>query len=165
MLSSNSQGLPETECSDLRGVRVLVVEDAWRLATALKGLLETLGLEVVGPAATIFEAERLAAACMPEVAVVNLNLKGEMAYGLINQLHDGGVAVIVVSGYVVLPRLTEKAALILQMPFNGPELVAALHKATDSKVFAPRVYSGRTDADGKGGKARYDRESGRSRGF
>jgi DNA-binding response OmpR family regulator len=126
--SSNLKGLPEAECSDLRGVRVLVVEDAWHLATTLKVLLETLGIEVVGPAATIFEAEHLAAARMPEVAVVDLNLKGEMAYGLINQLHDDGVPVIVVSGYAV-PRLTEKAAVILQKPFNGPDLVAALRQA------------------------------------
>src|SRR5258705_11685058 len=119
MLSSNS----------LAGVRLLVFEDAWHVATTLKALLETLGMGVVGPAVSIFGAERLAAARMPQVAVVDLNLKGEMAYGLINQLHDGGVPVIVASGYAVLPRLTENAAVILQKPYNGPDLVAALRQA------------------------------------
>jgi CheY-like chemotaxis protein len=115
-------------------VRVLVVEDAWHVATALKGLLEGLGMQVVGPAATILEAERLAAEQMPEVAVVDVNLKGEMAYGLVDRLHDSGVPVIVVSGYAVLPSLNEKALalVILQKPFSGPDLVAALRQATRS---------------------------------
>jgi DNA-binding NtrC family response regulator len=136
--SSSIEGLPEATCSDLRGTRVLVAEDVWHLATALKALLESLGMEVVGPADTILEAERLAAARVPEVAVVDLNLKGQMAHGLINQLHDGGVSVIVISGYAVLPELTEKAALILQKPFNGPDLVAALSQVVGSRTSGSR---------------------------
>jgi DNA-binding NtrC family response regulator len=130
--SSNDQILAEAETLRLRGVRVLIVEDAWQVAAALKAVLEDLRMEVLGPVATILEAERLTAAHMPEVAVIDVNLKGEMAYGLINQLHDRGVPVIVVTGYAVLPRLTEKAAAILQKPFNGPELVTALRQAVDS---------------------------------
>ena len=47
--------------TDLSSVRVLVVEDCWPTATALEALLDELGMEVVGPAATISDAERLAA--------------------------------------------------------------------------------------------------------
>jgi CheY-like chemotaxis protein len=130
--SSNDQILAEAETLRLRGVRVLIVEDAWQVAAALKAVLEDLRMEVLGPVATILEAERLTAAHMPEVAVIDVNLKGEMAYGLISQLHDRGVPVIVVTGYAVLPRLTEKAAAILQKPFNGPELITALRQAVDS---------------------------------
>jgi CheY-like chemotaxis protein len=60
---------------------------------------------------------------------VIINLKGEMAYDLVEQLHDLGVRVVVVSGYAVLSRLTEKAAAVLQKPFNGPELLSALRRA------------------------------------
>src|SRR5262245_1520657 len=131
---SNLEGVPEAVCSDLKGVRVLVAEDVWHLATALRALLESLGMEVVGPADSILEADRLAAARMPDVAVVDLNLKGQMAYGLINRLHDKGVSVIVISGYAVLPGLTEKPALTLQKPFNGSDLVAALGQAVRSRT-------------------------------
>jgi CheY-like chemotaxis protein len=51
-----------------------------------------------------------------------------MAYDLIDQLHDQGVPVVVVSGYALLPRLTEKVAAVLQKPFNGPELLEALRR-------------------------------------
>lgn len=132
MRSPDNECPSEMELAELRNVRVLVVEDAWHVATALRGLLEGLGMQVVGPAASVLEAERLAAAQMPEVAVVDVNLKGEMAYGLVDQLHDSGVPVIVVSGYAVLPSLTEKAVVILQKPFNGPDLVTALQHAISS---------------------------------
>jgi hypothetical protein len=40
----------------LKGVAVLVVEDIWHVATALKSTLEQMGMHVVGPTATTVEA-------------------------------------------------------------------------------------------------------------
>ena len=124
--------LSERDHSELAGVRVLVVEDTWHVARAMKNLLEGLGMEVIGPAATVSEAEQQAAAQMPEVALIDINLKGEMAYGLIDHLHDEGIPIIVVSGYAVLGSLTEKAVAILQKPYEASELIAALHGAVGS---------------------------------
>jgi DNA-binding response OmpR family regulator len=114
---------------DLPGVRVLIVEDQWHVANALRSLLEVEGMEVSGPAGKTADARRLADTHRPELAVVDINLKGEMAYSLIDDLHDRGVRVVVVSGYAVLPRLTAKVSAVLQKPFNGPELLAALRRA------------------------------------
>ena len=114
--------------SSLKGVHVLVVEDAWHLAKALKSALTQVGIDVAGPAATIAEAERLVAEHQPDVAVVDVNLNGEMAYGLIDWLHDRGVRVIVVSGYAVLQRSTDKAAAVLQKPFSVALLLATLRR-------------------------------------
>jgi CheY-like chemotaxis protein len=116
-------------CTDLKGARVLVVEDHWHVANALKLLLEAEGAAVRGPASTTADAQRLAIGHELDLAVVDINLKGEMAYGLIDQLHALGVRVVVVSGYAVLPRSTEKVAAVLQKPFNGPELLSALRRA------------------------------------
>jgi len=116
-------------CSSLKGVRVLVVEDHWHVANALKLCLETEGMTVSGPAATTADAQRLATEQKPNLAVVDINLKGETAYVLIDHLIDRGVPVVVVTGYAVLPELTEKVVAVLQKPFNGPELLAALHRA------------------------------------
>src|SRR5262249_12581937 len=103
--------------SELRGIRVLVVEDQWHVANALKLLLGAEGMETVGPAPTVADARQLAAERKPDVAVVDINLKGEMAYGLIEQLHAQGVRIVVVSGYV-LQRLTEKVSAVLHKPVN-----------------------------------------------
>jgi DNA-binding response OmpR family regulator len=114
--------------SSLEGVSVLVVEDTWHVAKALKSALEHVGMDVSGPAATTAEARRLTAEHMPRVAVVDVNLKREMASGLIEELHDQGVSVVVVSGYAVPPISADKAAAILQKPFSGSELLATLRR-------------------------------------
>jgi DNA-binding NtrC family response regulator len=101
--AANNQIMEDASSSELGGARVLVVEDALHLASALKGLLERVGVEVVGPVATVSEAERLAAARMAEVAVIDVKLRGETADGLIDKMHGRGVPVIVVSGYPVPP--------------------------------------------------------------
>jgi len=124
--------LSEGDDSELAGVRVLIVEDTWHVAKALKGLLEGLGMQVIGPAATVSEAEEHAAVQMPELALIDINLKGEMAYGLIDHLHDEHIPIIVLSGYAVLTSLTEKAAAILQKPYQASELIAALHSVVGS---------------------------------
>ena len=121
--SDFAEGLSD---ADLRGVRVLVVEDSWLTATALKALLDELGMEVVGPAASIPDAERLASEDRPEVAVIDINLRGQMAYTLIERLHNQGVRVVVVTGYPVLPQATAKIAVVVQKPFSIPALRAAL---------------------------------------
>ena len=76
----------------LRGVRVLIVEDSWHVATALASLLTDIGMVVIGPISTIAEAEPLMAEQQPELAVVGLNLKGEMAFDLVDGLHERGCA-------------------------------------------------------------------------
>jgi DNA-binding response OmpR family regulator len=126
MPSTNDTEAPNGKASGLKGLRVLVVEDTWLVAKALKTALEGMGMVVAGPAANTADAERLVAEEAPHLAVVDVNLKGEMAYGLIDRMHDRGVRVVVVSGYAVLPNSTKKAAAILQKPFSGAELRATL---------------------------------------
>ena len=87
--------------SDLKGVQVLVVEDTWQVARAMKSLLEGLEMLVIGPASTTADARRLIAANNPRLALVDMNLKREMANDLIDELHAQGTAIIVVSGYAI----------------------------------------------------------------
>jgi DNA-binding response OmpR family regulator len=106
-----------------------VVEDHWQVANALKSFLEAEGMMVSGPAATTADAQRLATEQKLDLAVVDIHLKLETAYTLIHHLDDQGVRVVVLSGYSVLPQLTQKVVAVLQKPFNGRELLGALRRA------------------------------------
>jgi len=86
-------------------------------------------MDVAGPAATLDEAERLLATQEPEVAIVDINIKGEMAYGLIDSLHGRGIRVVVISGYAVPQVAQGKVAAILQKPFSAKSLLAILRQA------------------------------------
>jgi len=127
MTSSNAHDLRGAGSSDLKGVGILLVEDSWHLGKVMKTLLQALGADVAGPAATTVEAERLLSEQPPDVAFVDVRLReGELAYGLIDRLHDQGVPVIVISGYAVLPLPPAKAAAILQKPVSAAQLLATL---------------------------------------
>ncbi len=117
----------------LSDLRVLVVEDSWHVANALKTLLEELGVKVTGPAGTPAEAERLLGAHLPDVAIVDVNLKGEMAYGLIDRLNERGVRVVVISGYAVPQVAQAHVAAVLQKPFSAKALLAILREAAASR--------------------------------
>jgi DNA-binding response OmpR family regulator len=129
MSTRGKQDDDNSDGSTLKGVRVLVVEDTWQVAKALETALEHLGMRVSGPAATIADARKLVAAQKPTIAVVDMNLKREMAGSLIDELHEQGVPVLVVSGYAVPPAPAAKVAAILQKPFSETELLTALQAA------------------------------------
>ena len=129
MPTSKTGGADKPSRADLKGVRVLVVEDHWHVANALRSFLEAEGMKVSGPVATTADARRLATEQKPDLAVVDIHLKLETAYVLIHQLDDLGVRVVVLSGYAVLPELTEKVVAVLQKPFNAPGLLGALRHA------------------------------------
>jgi DNA-binding response OmpR family regulator len=107
-------------------VSVLVVEDAWHVATALKGVLEQLGMHVLGPAATTLEARRLLATQRPRAALVDVNLRGEMAWDLIDDLREQGIDVVVMSGYALPDTSRGRPLTHLQKPFDAAELMTAL---------------------------------------
>ena len=114
---------------DLKGVRALVVEDTWNIGTALQELLEDLGVEVAGPAATVSEAERLIAESPPTVAFVDVKLRdGELAYDFIDALHERGIRVIVTSAFAVLPERVEKIASVLPKPYTAANVRATLRQ-------------------------------------
>jgi DNA-binding response OmpR family regulator len=116
--------------SNLSGIRVLVVEDKWQVAHAMKDFLEAEGMTVCGPAATVTAARRLSAE-KPHVAVVDINLRDEMAYDLIHELQGQGICIVVVSGYAILPGVAGSAVAVLQKPFKPEELRAALQCCLD----------------------------------
>ena len=114
--------------STLKGVRVLVVEDSWQVASTMKSALEEVGMVVAKPAATLTAAKRLIANHTFDLAVVDINLKGEMSYDLIVRLRDRGVRVVVVSGYAAPGESIPDAAAVLQKPLSTVELVATLRQ-------------------------------------
>ena len=112
----------------LKGMRILVVEDSWHIAQALKSLLESLGCDVAGPVASTADAERLLAADILDAAVVDINLKGEKAYGLIESLGQRGIKVIVATGYAAPQIATTNVVAILPKPFKPGALLSVLQE-------------------------------------
>jgi DNA-binding response OmpR family regulator len=127
MAPANAHDPTEAESSELKGLDILLVEDSWHIGTAMKNLLQLMGAKVAGPAATAAEAGRLLSEHAPDVAIVDVSLRGgERADGLIDRLQDEGVPIIVISGYAELQEVLGKAMAVLQKPVSEAQLLASL---------------------------------------
>ena len=111
----------------LAGCRVLVVEDEFYLADDLKRALMKLGAEVLGPVATQDEALGRMAGERVDLAVLDVNLRGEMAFSVADALTERAVPFVFATGYdasTLPPR--HRDVPIWQKPFAVEELVRAL---------------------------------------
>ena len=107
---------------------VLIVEDSWLLAEQVESWLSDDGIAIAGKASSPSEALSLARAGQPGFAIVDLNLGGESAFGLIENLRSQRIKVVVVTGYSnIAPR--EGVAAVLQKPCTKEALVGALRAA------------------------------------
>jgi DNA-binding NtrC family response regulator len=113
----------------LEGRRILVIEDDWYIADAMTALLQREGALVLGPAASIAEGAQLAGAGPIDLAVVDLNLQGEIADALAAELSARGVTVVVVSAYDVVQSVADKAFATLQKPVTSETLLDTLCRA------------------------------------
>jgi DNA-binding response OmpR family regulator len=84
----------------LAGTRVLVVEDEFLIADDLARALRQCGAELIGPAGTLADADRLIRSSEPpDAAILDLNLHGEDSAGLVEQLSERGIPCLILSGY------------------------------------------------------------------
>ncbi len=121
---------------DLKGLDILLVEDARDVGEAVKKHLELLGAKVTGPAATAAEATGLLNEHPPDVALVDFHLRdGELSDGLVARLREQGVPVIMLSGSFEFPRLSSLVGVtFLEKPVSEAQLLAHLGPLIASKT-------------------------------
>ena len=100
---------------------MLVVEDEWMVADHIGMLLEDIGCEIVGPAATIEDALALLQTERIDGALLDANLNGISSAPVAAALCVARVPFIVVTGYgnLELPTNEMNAAPRLTKPFNA----------------------------------------------
>ena len=116
----------EAKADDIRGVRVLIVEDAVLLALELESGLEEAGAVVVGSAADLEEAERMLALNF-DVAVLDANLNGRSVIPVARALAARGTPFIFATGYDEAGAAPEGfTAPVVRKPYNVRQIAAAL---------------------------------------
>jgi DNA-binding NtrC family response regulator len=115
--------------SPFSGRRVLLVEDEMIVAWLLEDMISELGCEVVGPAASVKQALAMIDAETIDVAVLDLNLNGQMSYPVADALAERGVPFVFSTGYGKDRLLNGyRTYPILQKPFHWSELSDTLAK-------------------------------------
>jgi CheY-like chemotaxis protein len=126
MIEMREQVPTTSVASALNGMRVLVIEDIWIVAQSYVALLDSLGVVVSGPASTVAEAMNMIESASVDAALVDMNLHGEMAYGVVEALNGRGIPVLVVTGYEVVPELEHKVHTFLKKPIRAEALIKAM---------------------------------------
>jgi CheY-like chemotaxis protein len=97
------------------GRRVLLVEDEFLAALTTIDLLESIGCEVVGPAARLALAVQLAQSESLDAAVLDINLAGELVWPVAEALQRRRVPFLFLSAYsqsAMIPRHLAGAPLL-----------------------------------------------------
>jgi DNA-binding response OmpR family regulator len=131
---------------DARPRQILIVEDDLVVGSELADVLAEQGLTVLGPVADGVEALKLARDEPPVVAIVDLNLAGEIN-GLTVARHlveKFGVRIVFVSGQIgeVVREGMDLTRHFISKPFNDEAVISAVRELIDkgpSDVQSTRV--------------------------
>jgi DNA-binding response OmpR family regulator len=106
-----------------RPLRAIVIEDDFLLSEALKDGLESIGCQVQAQAANLHDGLLIAAGQTCDFAIVDLDLMGEMAFPVLDTLHDRGIPFVMATGAFPEEIPTKHAsAPRLSKPYNLREL-------------------------------------------
>lgn len=121
---------PETT-SGLAGRNILLVEDNFLVGMSIRKMLEEMGCHVVGPIASIGEAERAASETAVDAGVLDINIIGGTTAGVAERLNKRGTPFIFVTGYGSPRSLPEslKGRQRLNKPVDERGLGDALRRA------------------------------------
>jgi DNA-binding NtrC family response regulator len=111
----------------IHGAKVLVVEDEYFLADDLANALRSADAEPIGPVATLNRAKRCLARGGIDAAIIDMNLRGEIAGELADRIAKDRIPCIIVSGYSADAHSARIAALPwLEKPVDARLVIEAL---------------------------------------
>jgi DNA-binding LytR/AlgR family response regulator len=120
----------------LKGCCLLVVEDEYLIAADLTASLESLGVEVIGPAASVEEALSLAITNSDRLdgAVLDINVRNERVYPVADLLTAHGVPFVFTTGYDAVAVPTAYACVPrCEKPVDTTQLVRLLSSSGSRK--------------------------------
>jgi two-component system, response regulator PdtaR len=124
----------EPEVGSSHGLVVLVVEDEFLIAMDLEAMLREHGWRVLGPAATVAKAlSLLEDGEMPDVALLDVNLKGETVVPVAEVLRERGVPIVLASAYNHAASMADvlAGAPNIGKPAQERHLLATLKRAVE----------------------------------
>jgi DNA-binding response OmpR family regulator len=115
--------------SPLRGRRVLIVEDELMVAMLVEDALTDEQCSIVGPCGTLADALLAARSEAVDVALLDVNLAGEMVFPVAEALEARGVPFLLLTGYgsEVLPPAHANWP-VCGKPFKLDDLLSRLRR-------------------------------------
>lgn len=111
----------------LGGRRILIVEDRYLVADDLRRICRRHGAEIVGLAATVEQARRMAEEETLDLAILDIDLRGEDVFDVAAILDRRGIPFVFVTGYRRghLPEAW-RSRPVVSKPFSEADLLASI---------------------------------------
>lgn len=116
---------------------VVLLEDEYLIALDAEQNLEVLGVKRVRVVNTLAGAAAIAEAGDVDVAILDLNINGEMSFEVAEMFRKKGIPIVFASGYELRDRFDadlEGAAVHLRKPYTAESLKDALTAALSKPV-------------------------------
>jgi CheY-like chemotaxis protein len=109
--------------TEFSGLRILVVEDEAMIAMLIEDMLEELGHRVIASVASLAVARDMAARAELDLAVLDVNVAGELIFPVANVLQERDIPFLFSTGYGAAGLSAEFLGCeVLTKPFSQPEL-------------------------------------------
>lgn len=120
--------------NDLKGCRVLIVEDDVRISMLMQESLVEMGCEVAGTAMLFDDAFDMAASQPFDVALLDISLNGELSYPVAEAMLHRNQKFVFVTGHVMetLPAPFQGTP-VLHKPFGLRDLQNVLRMALSGR--------------------------------
>jgi CheY-like chemotaxis protein len=123
--------------SPLTGLRILVIEDEGLFGILVEQILDRFGCQIVGPAGNVADAMQMIRTGTIDVAVIDLEWQGEMAYPLADALIATNVPLVFATG-LPAKQIEDRYSHVpvVGKPFEEGELRGALLEVIDRRAAA-----------------------------
>jgi CheY-like chemotaxis protein len=106
----------------LEGASVLLLEDEFLIALDAEQILKDLGVRQVETAATLSDAEARVREGRFDLALLDVNINGEMSFALAESLRARGTPVVFATGYELKDRPVPEIGLCVSKPYTSERL-------------------------------------------
>jgi len=116
---------------------VVLLEDEYLIALDAEHNLETLGVRSVRVVNTLAAAAAIAEAGDVDVAILDLNINGEMSFEVAEMFRKKGIPIVFASGYELRNQIDpdlERATVHLRKPYTSESLKGAIEAALSKPV-------------------------------
>jgi DNA-binding response OmpR family regulator len=120
----------------LSGLSVLLLEDEYLIALDAEDILTSLGVKQVQIVNTLAGAADAAENSDVDLAILDLNINGEMSLGVAQLFRQRGTPIVFASGYELRDRISaelEHGGVYLRKPYTSDSLKEAVHTALENR--------------------------------
>jgi len=127
--------------AEFDNLSVMLLEDEFLIALDGEGMLHSLGIKQIHTVSTLEAAADLAEKSDIDVAILDLNINGEMSWGIADALHRRGIPIVFASGYELRNKIDSEFGVFLKKPYTAEGLKEALLAALSSPIMGPPPQS------------------------